>query len=265
MKPARLSSVMLLALTACLAGSDPQPPARRTCDGDPRASTYEPGLTRESKDGLFTARLEETSPPTPGRGENVWNLALVDAAGDPMTPDSVRLKAWMPDHGHGTNPLWNDPVESSEPGRPQFGPFNLYMSGLWEFTIHASAGATEDEATLAFCITKEDVEDPGFDGGVPVDDAGMPIVCEVTAPTSCPSPSPRYADVEPIFAERCFGCHDGSGDQWPLTSYEHVADWFAEIRGMLLACTMPPPDSGVPMSVEEREQILGWIRCGFPP
>jgi hypothetical protein len=31
----------------------------------------------------------------------------------------------------------------------------------------------------------------------------------------------------------------------------------------MLACTMPPPDAGVPMSDEERESILIWIRCGF--
>lgn len=96
-------------------------------------------------------------------------------------------------------------------------------------------------------------------------DGGAPETCDVMAPTACPDPPPRYADVQPIFQERCIGCHSGMPDgPWPLTSYAHVASWFGEIRGVMLTCAMPPADAGISMPTEEREEILTWIRCGFP-
>jgi hypothetical protein len=91
-------------------------------------------------------------------------------------------------------------------------------------------------------------------------------VCTVAAPTSCPAPKPHYADVAPIFKEHCVVCHNGATEDgpWPLTEYEHVADWYDAIRGELLNCTMPPVDSGMTMSDDDRLAILTWIRCGFP-
>jgi uncharacterized membrane protein len=90
-----------------------------------------------------------------------------------------------------------------------------------------------------------------------------PVECNVTAPTACADPAPTFADVKPIFSERCVTCHNGEpGGPWPLTEYEHVADWAQEIRGQVLACTMPPADAGSTITTEEREKILAWIRCG---
>jgi hypothetical protein len=73
-------------------------------------------------------------------------------------------------------------------------------------------------------------------------------------PTSC------------IIERRCLGCHSGVPEgPWPLTTYEHVADWQDVVRTDLLDCSMPPPDAGVPITIDERIAILTWIRCGFPP
>lgn len=109
---------------------------------------------------------------------------------------------------------------------------------------------------------------PVPDAGLPVPDAAQdaqaPVECTVVAPTSCPSPATRYGDVEPVIKARCTGCHNGSDERWPLTSYQHVADWYAEIRGQMLACSMPPPSSGMTMPNSERELLLQWIRCGYP-
>jgi hypothetical protein len=104
----------------------------------------------------------------------------------------------------------------------------------------------------------EDAENAGDGGLVLVTD------CKAMAPRSCPDPSPHWADVYPIFMRRCVSCHNGAGEQWPLNAYEHVADWYGEIRAQMLACTMPPVDSGIEMPLEDRQTILSWIRCGFP-
>lgn len=92
----------------------------------------------------------------------------------------------------------------------------------------------------------------------------VPEECDATAPTSCMTPSPRWADVQPIFAARCAVCHGNVPGHWPLDTYSHVVDWNVEIRGMLLSCAMPPPDSDVTMTLEERQLILEWLRCNHP-
>jgi hypothetical protein len=97
------------------------------------------------------------------------------------------------------------------------------------------------------------------DGGVDV------AACTVEAPTVCPDPPPRYADVAPLFQSRCVPCHYGApGGPWPLLQYQHIADWSDIVRGMVLDCSMPPPDGGVTMTNGEREAILTWILCGLP-
>jgi hypothetical protein len=102
------------------------------------------------------------------------------------------------------------------------------------------------------------------DASLPPDAESEVGACEVVAPTVCPDPMLRYDDVSPIFAARCASCHNGSDGMWPLSTYQHVADWYGEIRAQMLACTMPPVDSGQTMPLEERLRILDWIRCGFP-
>lgn len=93
----------------------------------------------------------------------------------------------------------------------------------------------------------------------------MPLGCPVPAPTACPSPAPHYPDVAPIFERRCIICHSGApGGPWSLADYGHVADWQDTIRTHVRDCTMPPVDAGVPMTSEERLEILTWIRCGLP-
>jgi mono/diheme cytochrome c family protein len=93
-----------------------------------------------------------------------------------------------------------------------------------------------------------------------------PIVCTVAAPLACPEPAVLYADVAPIFEQRCASCHTGAaGAAWSLRDYEHVADWQDVVRAEVLHCMMPPADSGVTISDEERQTILAWVKCGARP
>ena len=117
---------------------------------------------------------------------------------------------------------------------------------------HDAAAAESDASALEDGETKAD-------GGLVA-----PPECDATAPLTCPDPAPRWKDVVPIFMQRCTSCHNGAGEQWPLNQYEHVADWYGEIRAQMLACTMPPVDAGIDMPLAERQKILTWIRCGFP-
>jgi hypothetical protein len=98
------------------------------------------------------------------------------------------------------------------------------------------------------------------------DNEKPPVACTVTAPAECPEPALYYADVATIFEARCSSaaaCHAGvKGGPWPLSTYDDVSDWQDVIRAEVLHCSMPPPDSGMSISDQEREAILTWIKCG---
>ncbi|QSQ27148.1 hypothetical protein JY651_20525 [Pyxidicoccus parkwayensis] len=123
--------------------------------------------------------------------------------------------------------------------------------------------------TTMACDDSTSTPGDGVDSGVSIPDGGtgheQPPTCDVQAPTACPSPAPRYADVAPIFEQRCVICHDTApGGPWPLNDYGHVSDWQETIRASQLDCSMPPSDAGVRITLEERLAILQWIRCGLP-
>ena len=90
------------------------------------------------------------------------------------------------------------------------------------------------------------------------------LACNPVAPSSCPSPAPSYSQVATIVKARCSSCHAEGQVQWPLSDYDDLADWHDQVKAMMQTCTMPPPDAGIEMPVEERELILAWIRCGMP-
>ena len=114
---------------------------------------------------------------------------------------------------------------------------------------------------LAFASACSSASAPAEESG----SAATPLTCDVTLPTACPEPRVGYADVAPIFEQRCVGCHSGDPrGPWPFTSYEHAASWANEIRAQMSKCTMPPVDAGVAMPTEEREKLLLWVRCGAP-
>lgn len=125
-----------------------------------------------------------------------------------------------------------------------------------------AACESEGEKPPAYTVRDAGDDTDGIVGGG-AGSAAKPEGCPVQAPTQCPEPEVRYGDVAPIIEKRCLGCHDGMHGQWALTDYQHVADWFGEVRAAMIACTMPPPDSGLTMPTSERLQILTWIRCGY--
>ncbi|HEV7803105.1 MAG TPA: hypothetical protein VGP15_18670, partial [Burkholderiales bacterium] len=124
-----------------------------------------------------------------------------------------------------------------------------------------AATAEADASDSSAAGPENDASDsaPGLDAGagkIPASRADasltVPEFCGSVAPTSCPQPSPHWKDVSAIFMNRCAGCHNGAGTEWPLNQYEHVADWYGEIRARILDCTMPPVEAMLEMPLEER-------------
>lgn len=115
---------------------------------------------------------------------------------------------------------------------------------------------------LAACGPKPGPVDAGpVDAGVFPD--GGHDMCGLLPEPTCAT-VPTFADLQPILMSRCQSCHNGSGTEWPLVSYAHVADWQDQVRSEIVRCTMPPLDGGEVITWEERNAIFTWVRCGRP-
>lgn len=153
---ALLAIPLMMAAGAC--GSDDSDPAptgtaaQGSCAEDTRADTFAQGLERAGDDGMFTLRLEQGQPAPPELGDNEWVVELLDSSGAPLDGAVMQVKAWMPDHGHGTVPLFHDLEPMGEPGMYRVGPLDLFMAGFWQFTFTIESDGVTDEAVLGFCL-----------------------------------------------------------------------------------------------------------------
>lgn len=140
-------------LLGCGGESPSGQPQARLCDAETRADGFTPGIQKRSAEGTFTAVLDastvdgEAGPPD--RGDNVWSLRILDDAGASMPSADVRLRPWMPDHGHGTTPELHDARAVAD--GYEVGPFYLRMGGYWEFSVTVTSSASTDTAMFAFC------------------------------------------------------------------------------------------------------------------
>ena len=118
--------------------------------------------------------------------------------------------------------------------------------------------------TVVACGPRQLPADGGTDGGAyDAGDAGEDF-CRPLPEANCNGIVPTFTDLQPIFMHRCQTCHNGSGTEWPLVTYQHVADWQDQVRTEIVTCAMPPLDGGQVITYAEREAIFTWVRCGRP-
>lgn len=122
------------------------------CAEETRADTYVAGLGRASETGMFMVSFVDAEPAPPDRGLNWWQLEVKTSTGALVDGAEVRLRPWMPDHGHGSNPPYLFPAPTGEPGRYAIEGMDLFMSGFWQFTVRVQRGTESDELVFGFCI-----------------------------------------------------------------------------------------------------------------
>ena len=89
-----------------------------------------------------------------------------------------------------------------------------------------------------------------------------PPSCPNDLPASCPSNSAGYAaTIGPLVEKRCLECHGKATNPPDLTSYAAVSAQKSAVLNQVYGCLMPPPDAGQ-LTTDEREQLLGWLKCG---
>lgn len=148
-----------------------------TCEAEPRATKYEPGMQVTSTNGAFIVKLvKNTFTDSSGipkdesfvKGYDVWTVET-DAANTmtPLDDLSINVTPYMPDHKHGTTPV--GVMAAGSAGVYTMSPVNLYMAGYWEVTFDI-VQAPPAEATDA---------DAGADAAppTPISDSAILKIC----------------------------------------------------------------------------------------
>jgi YtkA-like len=164
---ARLASLLALAAAAgaCSSGtSSTTSPATSgdgavvdgafvTCATETRGPEDPTGIPYTSTGMNFTVKLLASSPTKPVKGNNTWSVEVDDAGGMPLDALDLTVTPWMPDHGHGSEPVAVTPAGS---GTYSLMPVYLYMSGLWQVKLMITAtsqdGGIADQAIIPICI-----------------------------------------------------------------------------------------------------------------
>lgn len=93
--------------------------------------TYSDGMTQTTPNGHFDVALTLSNGATTGMHDVTIELLHRDA---PADADRVALDAFMPAHGHGTEPVTFTTGEST--GVYAAADLNLMMAGVWELEVN---------------------------------------------------------------------------------------------------------------------------------
>ncbi|HKU39674.1 MAG TPA: hypothetical protein VJR89_16050 [Polyangiales bacterium] len=98
--------------------------------GTPEFVTGPAGLTAEDTAGGIKVRIDWADSQPPANDYNTWKVAVTDLAGMPLPQAQFTWAcAWMPKHGHGTNPKV---ITRLSDGLFEIGKMNLSMNGGWD-------------------------------------------------------------------------------------------------------------------------------------
>lgn len=152
----RLAILACAVATAACGGGNAAPDADEglACVEAKRGEDYHVGLEHQGTKGQLDFALMSATPAPPAFNDNIWivqiNAMSAGIVGAPAANASLTVTPFMPDHAHGTLPVKVDPMPDA--GQYKLSPITLWMAGLWEITIDATAGAAHDSTVYRFCI-----------------------------------------------------------------------------------------------------------------
>jgi hypothetical protein len=117
------------------------------------ADTFTVGLEKMGQGGTLDFKLMSATPSPPARGDNSWVVQVNQTASGaaPLEGAQLQVTPFMPAHQHGS-PIMVQITPMPDAGQYKLEPVNLWMPGVWETTIRASAGTSTDSAVYKFCI-----------------------------------------------------------------------------------------------------------------
>jgi YtkA-like protein len=147
-----------LSIALFVAACGTQQPADDTpidCSTVTGVDMFVVGLEHQGVAGSVDFKLMSIDPSPPQRGDNTWivqvNSMASGVVGNPIDGATIDISSYMPAHMH-YSPITPTITPQAMSGQYEIKPVNLWMSGVWETTVIATAGATTDRAVFKFCI-----------------------------------------------------------------------------------------------------------------
>ncbi len=148
-RPRFMLLLVLVMLAGACGGTEEGQRQVSACSGETRADTYVQGL--EKSGDIYRIRLLEAIPGPPEVGDNQWTFELYKDAGKVSTA-TITVRPWMPDHGHGTTPMYYQATASSNSDTFELGAIDLFMPGFWTMTFQVDEPSVSDEIVFGFCL-----------------------------------------------------------------------------------------------------------------
>jgi len=146
-----LAVITLSSFAACSDHQHGDDDETYNCDRETRDDEFVLGIEKAGTAGQLMFEIVNATPSPPMRGDNTWEVQVTAMAGGAaLTGGQLQIEGNMPDHQHG--PPYPAIATEMGNGMYEISPINMWMPGLWETTIRASAGATTDSAVFKFCI-----------------------------------------------------------------------------------------------------------------
>lgn len=88
---------------------------------------------RKDEKNNIAVRIDDAEYAPPAKDFNDWTIAITDASGGPLPKAQITwVCAWMPVHGHGSNPKRLNKLDG---GRFELKQQNLSMYGGWQIKL----------------------------------------------------------------------------------------------------------------------------------
>jgi hypothetical protein len=114
------------------------------CEVEDRDDDFALGLMREGE--AVRVAIADAVPALPVRGDNSWTVSITDLEDIVMEGMLLEIRAWMPDHMHGS-PVQPTTTSLGE-GQYRIDKLNLFMAGYWEITITTTDTEGNDDSVL---------------------------------------------------------------------------------------------------------------------
>lgn len=90
--------------------------------------------------------------PRVAKGLNTWTVKVTDGKGNPVSGAAIKVRPFMPDHGHGSS-ITPQIMPMAAEGTYQVGLLDFFMPGIWQetFTITPTTGPA-DTVVFTFCV-----------------------------------------------------------------------------------------------------------------
>lgn len=148
--PSRLLALLLLSALGCSKGVGLGDTGATStlpigCDDGAPPDDYVAGIARKTADQVYTLTMSSADPAPPDVGKNRWTVQT-----SPSAAGAVRVRPWMPLHGHGTSPEWYEATASGADW--VFEDIDLFMPGLWELRFTVDSTDQDTGALFRFCL-----------------------------------------------------------------------------------------------------------------